>query len=177
MSLGNRLECLSVTFWIPRDEPNGIYLCSMELPTLREKQEFLDGMEELISDAKAPWFLTGDLNEIIKEAEKFGGRSVGKRKLFLQNFLDKFGGVDLGYNDRKFTWDNNQEGMARIKERLEWGVATKEWLDIFPNASVSHLTMEESDHCLILVQSHLSATHNQDLSNSSKHGPHTSTSI
>lgn len=38
-----------------------------------------------------------------------------------------------------------------IKERFDRGVVNDLWMEQFPEAIVSHLIMEESDHCPIVV--------------------------
>lgn len=39
-----------------------------------------------------------------------------------------------------------------IKEQLDRAVASKEWIDLYQQASVKHFNMESSDHCPILIQ-------------------------
>lgn len=51
--------------------------------------------------------------------------------------MDKVGRIDMSYGGRKFTSNNKQEGRARIKERLDRGVAAKGWIYLYPNALVS----------------------------------------
>lgn len=57
------------------------------------------------------------------------------------------GGIDIGYNGRRYTWENKQKGNALIKERLDRAIACKDWLDMQPTALVQHFGMEISDHC------------------------------
>lgn len=40
--------------------------------------------------------MLGDLNELIDKMEKFGGRTIWKRELFLRDFIQNVGAVDLG---------------------------------------------------------------------------------
>lgn len=101
---------------------------------------------------KDPWLLIGDLNEVTGHEEKYGGRNIWKKHLYLKDCMKFVGGVDLGYMGSKFTYENNQEGQMLIKERLDWVVTNKEWLMIFQQATVKHLNMEASDHCPILLQ-------------------------
>lgn len=41
--------------------------------------------------------------------------------------------------------------MALIWERIDRVVVNDRWLDIFPEATVTHLIKEESDHCPIML--------------------------
>lgn len=61
----------------------------------------------------------GYLNEFVSADEKNGGKRIWKRKLFMKQFIENVGGIDLGFTRKKFTWDNNQEGLACIKERID----------------------------------------------------------
>lgn len=57
-----------------------------------------------------PWAMIGDLNEIVEAKEKFGGRSIWRKKLHLKEFMIRVGGIDMGYSGTGFTWSNKQEG-------------------------------------------------------------------
>lgn len=93
----------------------------------------------------------GDLNEVIDDSEKLGGRAVWRKHLYLKNFFLDSGGIDLRHSGKLFTWDNGQGGMVSIRERLDRGVADHAWMLQFPKASVEHFTSECSDHCPILL--------------------------
>lgn len=74
-----------------------------------------------------------------------------KKKLFLKQFMEEMGGIDLGYKGCKYTWDNGQEGHAKIREMIDKAIASPRWIFFFPNEVVEHLRVEESDHAPILV--------------------------
>lgn len=95
-----------------------------------------------MKDSTLPWVVIGDLNELLSADEKH---------LFFKHFMETSRGIDLGFFGKSFTWENNQEGLACIKGRLDWAVANKDWLELFPLALVKHLRTEESDHCLIML--------------------------
>lgn len=97
--------------------------------------------------------MCGDLNEIMDNLKKFGGRQSWKRKSFLKQFMQDVAGIDLGFMGGLFTWDNLQGGQASIRERLDIAVADRRWLESNPHATVEHLNFEASDHCPILIQS------------------------
>lgn len=115
-------------------------------PYLKEKATFWDTLEKVIQNAQQPWLLFGDLNEV-----KSGGRSIWRRKLYLNHFLQQVGGIDLGFSRAKFTWQNNQDGNLFIKERLDRVVSCNKWIGIYPKAIVKHLLVDVSDHAPILI--------------------------
>lgn len=70
---------------------------------------------------------------IIDQSEKSGGRpfafsSFDSFRLFINNN----GMVDLGFSDNPFTWSNNIDGVHLIKKRLDKGLATTQWIHLFP---------------------------------------------
>lgn len=52
----------------------------------------------------------------------------------------------------RFIWMNKQAGVNNIQERLDRGMATKIWIERFPEAEVVHLTRVLSNHCPILIK-------------------------
>lgn len=68
-----------------------------------EKQYFWESFELTLEHEKRSWILLGDLNEIISDAEKRGGRPCNHRRLLLKSFMHKVGAVDLGFSGIKFT--------------------------------------------------------------------------
>lgn len=75
----------------------------------------------------------------------------GKKRLYLKDFTSNTNGMDLGFIRRRFTWENNHEGLASIKERLDRAVVNTLWMEIYPEVIIKHLRMEISDHCPILI--------------------------
>lgn len=83
-----------------------------------------------------------DLNE---------GRSIWRKRLFLKDIMDNIGGFDLEYTGRRHTWGNNHDGLGSIREWLNRVVASDTWVEAQPEASISHLRTEISDHSPILL--------------------------
>jgi hypothetical protein len=90
---------------------------------------------------------------IVDQSEKFGGRpyaclSADPFRLFINNN----GMVDLGFSGNPFTWSNNRDGVHLIKERLDRGLASSQWIHLFSSFSVQHLPAITSDHNALLLQ-------------------------
>lgn len=58
----------------------------------------------------------------------------------------------MSYVGSWFTWKRGRLPKNNIRERLDCGVANKEWLSKFYFVTIRHLTFAISDHCPLLLQ-------------------------
>ncbi|MBA0790897.1 hypothetical protein Gohar_015513 [Gossypium harknessii] len=58
---------------------------------------------------------------------------------------------DLGFVSLWFTWERGRFVSTIIKERLDRGVASLNWVNLFPGYRLEHLSHSFSDHCLLLL--------------------------
>lgn len=58
---------------------------------------------------------------------------------------------DLGFSGLPWTYNNNQAGDRNVRVRLDRAVANTGWSDLFPDASILHLTSPQSDHKALLL--------------------------
>lgn len=123
------------------------------------KKRVLGGLGRKGFGFENPWMVCGDLNEIVLAGEKVRGKEIWKKRLFLKDFLVNTGGIDLGFNGRKFMLENKKDGLARIKERIDRAVACNLWMELYPDAWVLHLRMEQSDHCPVLIDTKKKISH------------------
>uniref|UniRef100_A0A2N9GXY8 Reverse transcriptase domain-containing protein n=1 Tax=Fagus sylvatica TaxID=28930 RepID=A0A2N9GXY8_FAGSY len=102
--------------------------------------------------AHYPWLVCGDFNEIVDNGEKLGFRKRAQR--LMNNFreaLTDCGLSDLGFQGPKFTWTNLQSNENVIFARLDRGVSTREWIQLFPSTRVRIIPFAPSDHHAIIV--------------------------
>jgi hypothetical protein len=110
-------------------------------------------------DFVSPWLCIGDFNFVIDQFEKLGGKPVASSSHCpFRNFIDHLGLVDLGFVGNPFTWCNNRQGIATIKERLDRGLASFDWVHLHPNFSLIHLIGSISDHNPISLNTNTSST-------------------
>lgn len=68
------------------------------------------------------WLTIGDVNEIVTQSEKWGGRPINHcRANLFKNTINSCNLIDLGFNGPKFTWINKRKNNP-ISERLDRGV-------------------------------------------------------
>lgn len=95
--------------------------------------------------------MAGDFNEVLRANEKFGGNPVNRRRAeALNECLDNCNMLDLGFSGPRHTWTNLRDGNL-ILERIDRAWATPDWVHIFLETKVTHLTRTRSNHCPILV--------------------------
>lgn len=81
--------------------------------------------EKLLAEPKM-WLLYRELNKVLDESEKLGGRSIWKKQLYLKNFLHEINGIDLGFIKRKYTSENKHHSNSLIKERLDKVIVSRD---------------------------------------------------
>lgn len=94
----------------------------------------------------APWFLTGDFNEIVDQSEKLGGalRSDVEGAEFRQMMSD-CGLWEIQHKSYKLSWHGVRNNDL-VQCRLDRSLANQEWLHLFPSASARYLSKGCSDH-------------------------------
>lgn len=98
------------------------------------------------------WACIGDLNEVLTQEEKSGGRRVSFKNNFqLKFFMDEVHGIDIGYSGRTFTWCNKRGGPTNIRERLDKVITSVDQRTTFRNVGVNHLNAYQSDHMPIVL--------------------------
>ncbi|KAL8167801.1 hypothetical protein V2J09_009300 [Rumex salicifolius] len=77
-----------------------------------------------------PWLLLGEFNET---------KALDERT------------VDLGFSGRKYTWNRGTNPSTRTSTRLDRCLCNASWSTRFIEASIRHLTTNQSDHAPLLV--------------------------
>uniref|UniRef100_A0A2N9EM59 Reverse transcriptase domain-containing protein n=1 Tax=Fagus sylvatica TaxID=28930 RepID=A0A2N9EM59_FAGSY len=114
--------------------------------------ESWDLLRKLGNESLLPWMICGDFNEIVDNGEKLGFRSRPQRQMrIFREALSDCRLEDLGYQGPKFTWCNMQNNEDVVFARLDRGVCTREWLQLFPSAKVRIIPFVFSDHHVVIV--------------------------
>ena len=69
----------------------------------------------------------------------------------LGEVINNNGLIDIQFLGNPFTWSNKREGLANIKERLDWVFSNDNWRILFPRAVVRHIPASTFDHSPILL--------------------------
>ncbi|XP_059629897.1 uncharacterized protein LOC132272834 [Cornus florida] len=109
-------------------------------------------MVAILSSNQLPWYFSLLYASSVDRDQAHGGRARSQWQL--QSFctvIDRCALMDLGYQGFPFTWSNQRDGSANIQERLDRALVTKEWLSVFPRATLSHFSVIGSNHYALLL--------------------------
>ena len=119
----------------------------------KQRRDNWQKLGKRISYSAGKCLLIGYFNEIVDDGEKEGGnyRSIASTRDF-RGFLAANGLIDLGFVGYPFTWRNKRDD-GLIQQRLDRGVGTSGWIDMFPRATITHVALERSDHSMLVLSS------------------------
>lgn len=116
-------------------------------PERSRRQEAWAMLRGLAARSSIPWCIIGDFNDLMAANEKRGRRNHPRS--LLQGFSSTVydcGLQDLGFQGEQFTWEKSRGTDNWVQERLDRGLATQTWIDMFPDAVVKVIEMSTSDH-------------------------------
>ncbi|KAG8482208.1 hypothetical protein CXB51_026860 [Gossypium anomalum] len=119
---------------------------------LNKRQSSWDILRKVGETIRENWIIGGDFNAILDNAEKEGGRR--KPTALIDDFrpvVDDLSLVDLKTDNGWFTWANNREGDAFVKERLDRFFISDNNLECFPFMATKVIRQSASDHDAILL--------------------------
>jgi hypothetical protein len=140
--------------WCSSDSPTVKWLISFVYgpPYQKTNSDFWTTLADFGDHCDIPWLCIGDFNDITAQHDKLGGRPFPS--LSVNNFsyfMNQFGMIDLGFSGNPYTWSNHRQGHSLIKERLDRGIATNQWIQYFPSFSITHLPALNYYHSPLLL--------------------------
>ncbi|XP_075650139.1 uncharacterized protein LOC142620669 [Castanea sativa] len=121
-------------------------------PRFAERKLLWENLSKVSGLHNLAWTMRGDFNEVLSSADKCGGNPINMRRAqIFKECLDECNLINLGFQGSKYTWVNKQEIGHFIQEWLDRAFANQDWVNLYPKASITHLTRVHSDHCPILL--------------------------
>lgn len=99
-----------------------------------------------------PWAAIGDFNSVTckEEVSNFNTYSDQRSRNF-NDWINEEALIDLGYTGQKFTWVRGNNTNTFKGARLDRGLCSVDWLDCFPDSTITHLPAMSSDHTPIVL--------------------------
>ena len=125
-------------------------------PETHKRKESWALLKHLSSLSSEPWICMGDFNEILDNNERSGrGSRPGWQIEDFRVVVVHCELHDMGFVGHPFTWRNKREAKQNdetfVTARLDRVFASASWLDKYDGVCVSHLAMQNSDHCPMVL--------------------------
>lgn len=110
-------------------------------------------IRNLSRDNNLPWCLIGDMNNVLGQVDKRGGRLY---PLWLiqefQEVRDDCCLTDMKMYGYHYTWERGQGTDRWVEIRLDRALVSQDWLDTFQEARLTNLEVSTSDHCPLFLE-------------------------
>ncbi|PPD97292.1 hypothetical protein GOBAR_DD05683 [Gossypium barbadense] len=116
-----------------------------------KRQSSWDMLRKIGKSVKEKWIIEGDFNAILNYMEKDKG--MRKQKTLIDDFqviVDELS-FDLEMDKGWFTWVNNREGDALVKERLDRFLISSNDVACFPFMETKVIRQSTFDHDVIFL--------------------------
>jgi exonuclease III/plasmid maintenance system killer protein len=113
------------------------------------KQAFVDELHKVMGSWTGPILLGGDFNLVRSRLDKNNGQVNFRWVDLFNDWVSRWGLIEIELRNRKYTWTNNQENV--VMARLDRVFVSTELESVFPLARIKALDKTPSDHNPILV--------------------------
>ena len=121
------------------------------------KIRFLEELRSIRQVCPDTWMICGDFNIIYKAEDKNNGRLHRRMMGRFRRLINDLALQDLCLKGRHFTWSSERDSPTL--ERLDRVLVSDDWLDVFPDHSLSALSTECSDHAPLLLKTDCAIPH------------------
>ncbi|XP_074374632.1 uncharacterized protein LOC141715043 [Apium graveolens] len=124
-------------------------------PDRRKRQEIWELIRALAVNNSLPWCLIGDMNNVVSQSDKQGGRPYPQTLIQgFQGVLEDCNLVDMDLVGYPFTWERGAGTADWIEVRLDRAIVSVNFMHMFAEAKLINLEVSTSDHCPILLELH-----------------------
>lgn len=100
-----------------------------------------------------PWCVIGDLNNILHQNDKRGGRRYPNWLLSgFQEVCSDCNLIDMDLIGYPYTWERGKGSAEWVEVRLDRALISQSWNRLFPLASLENVEISASDHCPIWLK-------------------------
>lgn len=98
-----------------------------------------------------PWLIYGDMNCVMHIEERIGALVRRSEIECITQCMNECNMIDVKATGHLFTWNNKQQGEARVFSKIDRDMANQAWQDSYCNAEVGFLNEGTFDHTLSLL--------------------------
>ncbi|KAL2931509.1 LINE-1 retrotransposable element ORF2 protein [Bienertia sinuspersici] len=120
-------------------------------PYLASRTQTWAALSNQLASTNLPVIIQGDFNQIESMEQKWGGSEYIPGGRAFSNWKTNWELMDIPCHGVPFTWCNNRTDNHRVYERLDRAIATQDWLQLYPEATVINFPICLSDHGPILL--------------------------
>ncbi|KAJ8447421.1 hypothetical protein Cgig2_019415 [Carnegiea gigantea] len=125
-------------------------------PETQHKHKTCAMIADLSTHSNLPWIV----GETLTRSSTIRRKKWGQLDTFREAFID-VGLFHLGFEGYEFTWNRCKDGMVVVEERLDKFCASTEWSLMFPDATITHINSDISDHLPVILRCHPRRSTNQ----------------
>lgn len=115
--------------------------------------ETWDLIRSLNNQSTVPWCLIGDMNNVLSQEDKKGGRPYPTWLISgFQAVLDDCDLNDMELQGYRYTWEIGHGTYNWIEIKLDRALVLSNFLQVFPEAKLSNLEVSTSDHSLLFLE-------------------------
>ncbi|XP_074342035.1 uncharacterized protein LOC141679431 [Apium graveolens] len=125
-------------------------------PDMSKRKETWDLIRRLSAVNSLPWCLIGDMNNVLSQNDKRGGRPYPQYLLQgFQAILNDCELIDMDLCGYQYTWERGSDSENSIEVRLDRALVTQDFLSMFTNARLTNLEVSTSDHCPLWLETQI----------------------
>lgn len=121
-------------------------------PDRAQRKKTWDLLRHLAQDSNLPWCCIGDLNNVVSQADKYGGAPYPQWLIegFNETLLDT-GVYDMNLVGHQYTWERGRGTEDWTEVRLDRVFTNSSWIELFPLAKLYNLESSTSYHSPLLL--------------------------
>ncbi|XP_074356448.1 uncharacterized protein LOC141696167 [Apium graveolens] len=122
-------------------------------PDRAKRKETWQLIRNLSTTSSLPWVLIGDMNNVLSQTDKKGGRMYPS--WLIQGFkevLEDCNLVDMELLGYPYTWERGHGTDDWVEIQLDRAVASTSFLQQFQEAKLTNMEVTTSDHCPLLLE-------------------------
>ena len=113
------------------------------------KMDFINELHNLLTGWAGPTLVGGDFNLIREASDKSTGAINQHWADLFNDWINKFGLLEIKINGRKYTWGNNQDNL--VMATIDRVFMSTDWAFVFRGVHLKALPRLGSDHTPLVV--------------------------